>query len=434
MSTSPVSAPASAVAPHLEWFVHERFGMFIHWGLYAIPARGEWVRSLEKLTKDDYQPFFEEFNPIKYDPRQWAKAAKAAGMKYAVMTAKHHDGFCLFDSKLTDYKATNTPAGRDLIREYIDAFREVGIRVGLYYSIIDWHHEHYPHYGDKIHPMRDNEAFKDYTYDFNQYLEYMHGQVRELLTGYGPIDIMWFDFSYDDMTGEKWRATELVQMMRSIQPNIVIDNRLGGDGKSANPEIYAGDFKSPEQILPPEGVVNEEGKPVPWESCITLNDHWGYCSGDNNYKSPKTVIRGLVECVSKGGNLLLNVGPNALGEIPSLSLDVLAEVGKWMDGNGRSIYGCGPSKLEKPEWGRYTQRGNMLYAHIYDRGMGPINFRGLSGKVKRARLLCDGTEIKVETPWMAWEYAEDAFISFSSAELPDSIDTVVELELLDGDK
>ncbi|QHW34708.1 alpha-L-fucosidase [Paenibacillus rhizovicinus] len=415
---------------HMQWFMNDRFGMFIHWGLYAIPARGEWVRSLEKLTAEQYEPFFREFNPIKYNPREWARAAKAAGMKYAVMTAKHHDGFCLFDSQLTDYKATNTPAGRDLIRAYIDAFREEGIRIGLYYSIIDWHHEDYPHYGDKIHPMRDNDAFIDKPIDFDNYLTYMHGQVKELLTGYGKIDVMWFDFSYDDMTGEKWRATELVTMMRAIQPDIVIDNRLGGDKKSAQPEAFAGDFMSPEQLLPAEGIVNEAGQPLPWEACITLNDHWGYCSGDTNYKSPKTVIRGLVECVSKGGNLLLNVGPNAKGQIPPQSLDILADVGRWMDDNARSIYGCGPSKLEKPEWGRYTQNGNLLYAHIYDRGMGPINFRGLQGKIKRARLLADGTEIKVETPWNAWEYPLDAFISFSSAELPDDIDTVVELELI----
>lgn len=420
----------SHVPPRMQWFVHDRFGMFIHWGLYAIPARGEWVRSLEKLSVEQYRPFFEEFDPDRYDPREWARAAKAAGMNYAVMTAKHHDGFCLFDSKFTDYKATNTPAGRDLIKEYINAFREAGLRVGLYYSMIDWHHDDYPAYGDKIHPMRDNEAFKDKSIDFDRYLTYMHGQVRELLTNYGTIDVMWFDFSYDDMTGEKWRASELVEMMRSIQPDIVIDNRLGGNKKSANPESYAGDFMSPEQLLPSEGIVNEAGEPLPWEACITLNDHWGYCAGDNNYKSAKTVVRGLVECVSKGGNLLLNVGPDARGQIPRQSLDILAEVGAWIDANGKSVYGCGPSQLPKPEWGRYTQNGKWLYAHIFERGIGPIGFRGLQGKIKRARLLADGTEIKVETPWMAWEYPEDAFITFSGASLPDDIDTVVELELL----
>lgn len=414
----------------MKWFVEDRYGMFIHWGLYAIPSRGEWVRSLEKITKENYQPFFDEFDPVKYDPRQWAKLAKEAGMKYAVLTAKHHDGFCLFDSELTDYKATNTRAGRDLIREYVDAFREAGIRVGLYYSIIDWHHEDYPAFGDKIHPMRENEAFRDKPIVFERYLDYMHGQVKELLTNYGKIDVMWFDFSYDDMIGEKWKATELVRMMRSIQPDIVIDNRLGGNVKAAEPEEYAGDYASPEQMLPAEAIVNEAGDPVPWESCITLNDHWGFCSSDRNYKTPRTVIRGLVECVSKGGNLLLNVGPDAKGVIPPESVHILREVGRWIDNNGSSIYGCGASSMPKPEWGRYTQNGKFLYAHIFERGMGPINFIGLKDKIKRARLLADGSEMKVETPWMCWEYPNDAFITLPSAILPDENDTVIELELL----
>lgn len=411
------------------WFMDARFGMFIHWGLYAIPSRGEWVRSLEQIPEEQYRPFFEEFDPVRYDPREWAKLAKAAGMKYAVMTAKHHDGFCLFDSKLTDYKATNTPACRDLIREYVDAFREEGLRVGLYYSIIDWHHDDYPAYGDRIHPMRENEAFKDKPAAFERYSDYMHGQVKELLTNYGKIDIMWFDFSYDDMTGEKWRATELVRMMRSLQPDIVIDNRLGGNIKAAEPEEYAGDFASPEQMLPSAGIVNEAGRPIPWEACITLNDHWGYCSADHNYKSAGTVIRGLVECVSKGGNLLLNVGPDAKGLIPPESVAILREVGRWMDDNARSIYGCGAAQLAKPEWGRYTRNGNKLYAHLFDRGIGPTSFLGLKGKIRKARLLADGAEVKVETPWMAYEYPDDAFITLAGAELPDQIDTVIELEL-----
>lgn len=413
-----------------DWFMQARFGMFIHWGLYAIPARGEWVRSTEKISVEQYQPFFEDFNPIHYNPKQWAKAAKAAGMKYAVMTAKHHDGFCLFDSKLTDYKATNTPAGRDLIREYVEAFRSEGLAVGLYYSLLDWHHEDYPAYEDTIHPMRGNEAYKDQKKDFTRYVDYMHGQVRELLTGYGKIDILWFDFSYGEMTGEKWRATELVKMVRELQPHVIIDNRLGSNIRSKNPAPYAGDFASPEQIIPPCGVVNEEGTPVPWEACITLNGNWGYNAADKNYKSPKQVIRGLVECVSKNGNLLLNVGPNAKGEIPEESLEILSNVGEWMRKNGSSVYHCGMSGFSKPEWGRYTQNGNTLYAHIYDRGMGPIALENLNGKIKKARLLADGSEINIGQPWNANEFPDYAFINLNSATLPDDTDTVVELELL----
>jgi len=414
-------------------FLRDRFGMFIHWGLYSIPARGEWIRGNEKMTYEQYKVYFDEFDASRYDPRAWARAAKAAGQKYAVLTTKHHDGFCLFDSALTEFKATNTPAGRDLVREYVDAFREEGLSVGLYYSIIDWNHPDYPGYGDRIHPDRDRESAKDKPIDFDRYLEYMHGQVRELLTNYGKIDIMWFDFSYDDMTGEKWKATELIRMIRSIQPDILIDNRLGGNIMAEEPEEYAGDFYSPEQIIPPGGIVDVNGASVPWEACITLNDNWGYHSGDREYKSASQVIRTLVECVSKNGNLLLNVGPDAKGEITRESLDVLAEVGEWLRLNGDSIYGCGVAELAKPEWGRYTQRGNRLYAHVFDRGVGPTYFAGLKGRIKRARLLQDGTELKVELPWMAEQYSDiagGAFVTLKGARLPDERDTVIELELL----
>ncbi|WP_195573105.1 alpha-L-fucosidase [Paenibacillus sp. 1001270B_150601_E10] len=413
----------------LAWFNHDRFGMFIHWGLYAIPARGEWVRNREKLSIQDYQPYFDDFDPDLYNPKEWAKLAKEAGMKYAVMTAKHHDGFCLFDSELTDYKATHTKANRDLIREYVDAFRAEGLKVGLYYSIIDWHHSDYPAYHDRIHPMRGNEAFKDADHQFDRYISYMHGQVKELLTNYGAIDVLWFDFSYDDMKGEKWKATELVSMIRQLQPQILIDNRLGGNVLAAEPESYAGDFASPEQILPPKGIVNELGQPVPWEACITLNQNWGYHAHDHDYKSTKTVVRGLVECVSKNGNLLLNVGPDARGAIPEPSQAILRDVGAWMKRNSRSVYGCGAASLDKPEWGRYTQRGNKLYAHILERGIGPTAFEGLQGRVKQARLLADGSEINISTPWNGEAFKGYLFANFPHAELPCDIDTIIEFEL-----
>ncbi len=415
-----------------KWFQEARFGMFIHWGLYSIPAAGEWIMTNRQMTVEEYKPYFAEFNPTKYNPRQWAKLAKKAGMKYAVMTAKHHDGFCLFDSAYTDYKSTNTKAGRDLIKEYIDAFRTEDIKIGLYYSLLDWHHEDYPAYGDRHHPMRNNTAFKNKIHNFDNYVKYFHNQVKELVTGYGKIDIMWFDFSYDNMTGEKWKATELVDMIRKYQPDIIIDNRLDDKKsiKKANLSPYTGDFDSPEQIIPPKGVLNENRNPVPWEACITLNNNWGYASMDKDYKSSKQVVRSLVECVSKNGNMILNVGPNAKGEIPKESVAILEEVGEWLDDNGDSIYGCKGSYLPKPEWGRYTQNGNLLYAHIYDRGIGHTNLNNLRGKIKKARLLKDCSEIKVEFPWMAEEFEADAFILLPSAILPDEKDTVVELELL----
>jgi len=419
-----------------EWFLNDRFGMFIHWGLYAIPARGEWVRNYERISNEDYQKYFDEFNPIYFEPKKWAKLAKNAGMKYAVLTTKHHDGFCLFDSKYTEYKATNTKAGRDLVREYVDAFRNEGIKIGFYYSLLDWHHPDYPHYGDKIHPMRDNEKFKDAVHNFSNYTQYMRNQVEELLTNYGKIDVMWFDFSYEDMTGEKWEATKLVNLIRSLQPDIVIDNRLMGDSNTLNNytdenmPIYAGDFESPEQIIPTEGLLDVKGRPVPWEACMTLNDHWGYCSKDKNYKTAKNVIRMLTECVSKGGNLLLNVGPNAKGEIPEESVKIIEEVGKWMHNNCGSIYGCGKSIIEKPEWGRYTQNDNLLYAHIYERGVSSFRFNGLEGKIKKARLLSDGSELELIRPWNSEKFPNDTFVELGCSDLPDELDTVIELELL----
>ncbi|RED63951.1 alpha-L-fucosidase [Cohnella lupini] len=425
-----------------EWFLKDRFGMFIHWGLYAIPARGEWVRNSERISNEDYQVYFDEFNPVRYDPKAWAKTAKAAGMKYAVLTAKHHDGFCLFDSKLTDYKSTNTKSGRDLVREFLDAFREEGLKVGLYYSLIDWHHPDYPAYGDEHHPMRDNEAYKRDPSTFGRYLDYMHGQIRELLTDYGKLDIMWFDFSYGEMKGETWRATELMETIRSLQPHIVLDNRLdasGGNGGSihtSNPSFYSGDFASPEQIIPPSGVTDNEGRSIPWEACVTLNNNWGYGSTDKTYKKAGTIIRKLVECVSKNGNLLLNVGPDAKGEIPLESVRILEEVGEWVLRNGDSIYGCGQSELPKPEWGRYTRKGNKLYAHIFEESIGPVNLAGLAGRVKQARLLSDGSELFVSRPWNTEMYPNDAFFNFARPEvltypLPDERDTVVELILED---
>lgn len=421
----------------VDWFVKDRFGMFIHWGLYAIPSRGEWVRNAEQMSVEEYQPFFEEFNPVDYDPKVWARAAKEAGMKYAVLTAKHHDGFCLFDSKLTDYKSTNTPCGRDLVREYLEAFRAEGLKVGLYYSLLDWHHPDYPHYDDRIHPMRNNEAFKDYKYDFSKYLEYMHGQIEELCRDYGKIDIFWFDFSYDKLRGEAWEATKLVRMMRSYQPDVIIDNRLevSGEGFGSiatdSPSEFSGDFVSPEQIIPPAGIVDDKGRPVVWEACITMNNHWGYCAKDKEFKSSEMLIRKLVECVSKGGNLLLNVGPNARGEIPQESIDILRQMGQWMKKNSDSIYHCGYAGINKPEYGRITRNGNKIYYHVNEPQIGYVPLTGINADdVKRIRLLADGSELKIERDWITNNYSDIVFVSLgSSSVLPDPVDTVIEVEL-----
>lgn len=421
----------------VEWYQKDRFGMFIHWGLYAIPARGEWVRSMEEIPEEEYMPFFDEFDPVDFKPEEWAKAAKQAGMKYAVMTAKHHDGFCLFDSKLTDFKSTNTKAGKDLVREYLEAFRKEGLKVGLYYSLLDWHHPDYPHYGDWYHPMRNHEEIKDVKRDFNRYLEYMHGQVKELCTEYGKLDIMWFDFSYGDLTGEAWKATELVNMVRSYQPDVIIDNRLEVSGEGFGsiatdlPSDFSGDFVSPEQIIPPNGLRSESGRDLVWEACITMNDHWGYCAKDKNFKPASMIIKKLVECVSKNGNMLLNVGPDAKGNIPKESMEILTEIGKWMKKNGLSVYGCKGSGLEKPENGRITRSGNRYYYHIMENAIGAVPLYGIpKDRVKTMRLLSDGSELKIAGGWCESNYPDMVFVDVSDTPyLPDEVDTVVEIVL-----
>lgn len=425
-----------------KWYNDARFGMFIHWGLYSIPARGEWLRSNEEIPADDYDPFMEEFTAEHYDPKEWARLAKAAGMKYAVLTAKHHDGFCLYDTKLSDFNSMNAPCKRDLVREFLEAFRAEGIKVGLYFSIIDWRHPDFPHYGDKFHPMRNHPECSNEGRDFNRYLDFMFGQIRELVTNYGKLDLMWFDFSYENMKCETWRAEELVRMVRQFQPDIIIDNRLEGSSQDSgsirtlNPTSYSGDFASPEQMIPPAGIRDEGGNPIPWESCITLNNHWGYAAHDHHYKSAKMVIRMLVECVSKGGNLILNVGPDAKGEIPVESVQILTEVGRWMRQNSRSIYGCGYADLPKPEWGRFTRNENRLYAHVMEEQAGAVCLPFMAGKVEKMRLVKDNSEILETFFWNLEEYSEHAFFFFDPKSsdcypLPDEIDTVVEVFLKD---
>lgn len=417
----------------IEWFRDARFGMFIHWGLYAIPARGEWVRSTERIPAQEYDRFFGEFTAQDFDARAWAKAAKQAGMKYAVLTAKHHDGFCLFDSKYTDFKSTNTPFGRDAVKEFVEAFRAEGLRVGLYYSLIDWKHPDFPHYGDKHHPMRDDPAYGNEGRNFDRYLDYMHAQIRELCTNYGQIDIFWFDFSYENMTGETWRASDIERMVHALQPQAILDNRLEVSGEgfgslvTEHPTSYCGDFVSPEQIIPPEGIRDCAGREVMWEACVTMNNHWGYCAQDGYFKPASMLVRKLVECVSKGGNLLLNVGPDARGCIPAESLEILRRIGAWMDKNGESIYGCGRADVEKPDYGRITQRGNVRYYHIFD---APIGFAPLGGaKNVRARWLHSGAEVDVCGNWMTDNYPDYVFASLGpDPVLPDDIDTVIRAE------
>ena len=363
------------------WFIRDRFGMFIHFGLYAMPARHEWVKTRECMTDEAYDRYFRHFDPDLYDPAQWAKMAKAAGMKYAVMTAKHHEGFCLFDSQYTDYKCTNTPAGRDLIRDYVDAFRAEGLRVGFYYSLIDWHHPDFT--VDMLHPRRrdPNAQQLNQGRDMKRYAKYMKDQVTELLTNYGKIDILWFDFSYsDNHDGESWMkgkgkadwdAEGLIAMAGRLQPDILMENRV------RHPET---------------------GDLVTWEACQTFSGSWGYYRDEMTWKSPEMLIRMLVETVSLGGNLLMNVGPTARGYLDSRACAALEVYAQWMKYNSRSIYGCtmAEPEFQAPRDCRFTQSidGKRLYVHLFAYPFAYLELPGLAGKVEYAQFLHDGSEIR----------------------------------------
>ncbi len=424
----------------MTWYRDARFGMFLHWGLYSIPARGEWVRSVEQMPEEEYMPFFREFSASRFDPKKWAKEAKAAGMKYAVMTAKHHDGFCLFDSKYTDFKATNTPAGRDLVREYLDAMRSEGLKVGLYFTLLDWHHPDYPHYGDWNHPMRNHPECGNEERDFERYKEYLYNQVEEIVTNYGKLDILWFDFSYDWLKGEAWGATKLVNMVRSHQPEVIIDNRLEASGEGhgslyyCDPKPFHGDFESPEQIIPPQGVRNIKGEPIAWEACFTMNNNWGYCANDHYWKPASMLIRKLVECVSKGGNMLLNVGPDGYGAFPPESSAILSEIGRWMEKNSESIYGCTAAwDIPKPDYGRITRREgtNIYYVHVFENTVGPLPLTGFDrDRIESVRALSDGHEIRFADGFMVKDYPEIAFADLGpDPVLPDQTDYVLKVTL-----
>jgi alpha-L-fucosidase len=385
-------------AQRLKWWTDARFGMFIHWGLYALPARHEWVKNRERLTNEQYQKYFEMFDPDLYDPREWAKMAKAAGMKYAVLTSKHHEGFCLWDSKYTDYKATNTPIGKDLIKEYVEAFRAEGLKVGFYYSLIDWHHPDYT--VDRMHPLRqESDAAYDKLNagkDMGKYREYVKNQVRELLTNYGEISIIWFDFSFPGKNGKgraDWDSVNLLKLARSLQPGIIVDDRLDLE------DVEGGwDFTTPEQ----EKVAKwpeRNGRRVPWETCQTFSGSWGYYRDEYTWKSPAQLIELLAESVSKGGNLLLNVGPTARGTFDDRAQASLKAMGEWMRINGRAVYGCteAPAGIVAPPNTLLTfdPAANRLYVHLLAYPLDRLVMPGLAGKAKYAQFLHDASEIRM---------------------------------------
>ncbi len=383
-----------------EWFRHDRFGMFIHWGLYAMPARHEWIKSKEMMTDEHYQRYFDHFNPDMYDPKEWARQAKAAGMKYVVLTTKHHEGFCLFDSKYTDFKSTNTPCGKDLVREYVDAFRAEGLRIGFYYSLIDWHHEDFTI--DSCHPkkMLPDALEQNKTKDMRKYAEYMRNQVTELLSNYGKIDILWFDFSYKTEYGcpefarfagkgkDDWESEKLIETARKLQPGIIIDNRADIEQ----------DLWTPEQYQPTEWVRHAEtGELVTWEACQTFSGSWGYYRDEMTWKSPEQLVGMLIKTVSLGGNLLMNVGPTARGYLDYRAENALKAYADWMKYNSRSIYGCTMAEPEfkAPQGCLLTQSEDekRLYVHIMDYPFKALEIDGLAGKIEYIQFLHDASEL-----------------------------------------
>lgn len=381
------------------WFTHDRFGLFIHFGTYALAARHEWIKQFEQVEDEPYMKYFHHFDPDLYDPDQWADAAVAAGMKYFLITTKHHEGFSLWDTRLSDYKSTNTPYGKDILRPMVDAFRARGLRIGFYHSLIDWHHEHFT--VDDMHPQRNHPDREEMNRgrDIARYARFLHGQVRELLTEFGQLDILWCDFSYpssshgrpDNWVGkgrDDWQSEKLRDMIRDLAPNIILNDRM---------DLEEGwDVKTPEQVQPTQWV-HFNGKPVVWEACQTFSGSWGYHRDESSWKSVDMLVQMLIDTVSKGGNLVLNVGPTGRGEFDQRAIDRLNGIGQWMKRHARSIYGCtqAPEPFTAPTDARltYNPDTNRLYVHLFAWPFKHLHLEGLGGKVAYAQLLNDASEL-----------------------------------------
>lgn len=400
-TTNGVAAAAEAQLssdPRMDWWRDARFGMFIHWGLYAVPAgewgdgtgHAEWIRTTAQIPLDTYDQFRGQFNPVKFDADEWAAMAADAGMKYIVITTKHHDGFALYDSAVSDFDVMSTPFKRDIMAELAEATRAQGLEMCWYHSIMDWHHPDYlPRRGWEKADRPDGDA------DMDRYVQYLFNQVTELLTGYGDIGVMWFDGEWE----ATWNSTygeALYKLCRSLQPDVIVNNRVDkGRGGMAgmSDEGYFGDFGTPEQTIPATGIPG-----VDWETCMTMNGHWGYNAADKDFKSTTDLIQKLGDIASKGGNFLLNIGPKADGTFPQESIDRLREIGDWMDVNGEAIYGTSASPFDTLPWGRCTMKYHgdrhldmtTLYLHVFDwPTSGVLRLDGLGNEVLSATLLAD---------------------------------------------
>lgn len=377
----------------LKWFREARFGMFIHWGLYSQLGRHEWVMNRERIPIEEYEKLASTWKPKPNAARDWARLAKQAGMRYMVMTTKHHEGFCLFDSKLTDYNAAKCGPGRDLVAEFVEAARAEGLRVGFYYSLMDWHHP------DGARCKKDEAARR-------RFVDYIHGQVRELCTNYGKIDVMWYDVAWP-LDAEEWESAKMNSMVRQLQPDIVINNR------SKLPE----DFDTPEQHITPS-----KGDRA-WESCMTFNDSWGYTPIDKNYKSAWHVVSMLRQVAAGGGNLLLNIGPRPDGSVPEICERELLKVGEWLRKYGPAVYeATDPMEQEWMITGAFTRKGDTLYFHCNRWPGMELAIGGLVCKVLKARFM-NGPEIE-------FTQARDRLVLRGlPEEPPDPLATVIELEV-----
>ncbi|MEA3479737.1 MAG: glycoside hydrolase family 127 protein [Bacteroidota bacterium] len=414
----------------MAWWWDARFGMFIHWGLYAIPAgewkgetnHAEWIRTTAQIPLEVYDGFVDQFNPVDFDAEQWVQMAKNAGMKYIVITSKHHDGFCLFDSEYTDFDVKSTPFDRDIMKELADACHREGIRICWYHSIMDWHH---PDYLPGRNWEKNRGAKKA---DFDAYVEHMKKQLQELVGNYGDIGVLWFDGEWEETWSNEY-GKEIYQYVRGLQPSIIINNRVGvGRGGSmeglSKGREFAGDFGTPEQQIPPTGLPG-----VDWESCITMNNHWGYNKNDDNWKSTGELIRMLADIASKGGNFLLNVGPTSKGLIPGPSVERLKAIGEWMKLNGEAIYGTQASPFKELEWGRCTQKTEngftKLYLHVFDWPSDQkLIVAGIYNKPVKAWLLADRAQSQLPV-----QRHEDAIIIDLPKTAPDKANSVVVLEI-----
>lgn len=414
----------------MAWFREARFGMFIHWGLYAVPAgewhgkkspgAGEWIMNDLHIPIPEYEKFATQFNPVKFDARRWVRTAKNAGMRYIVITSKHHDGFDMFDSGVSDYTIVKrTPFKRDPMKELAEACAEEGITFCFYHSIMDWHHPDaqsigYPNYNNAPHNPR-----------FQHYVEtYLKPQVKELLTNYGRIGIMWFDGEWiKDWTPQN--GQDMYAWCRSIQPSVIVNNRVGKARAGMNGmnqgEGAVGDYGTPEQEIPATGFPG-----VDWESCMTMNITWGYRKDDNNWKPASALIRMLIDCASKGGNYLLNVGPTAEGIIPEPSVERLAEVGKWMQINSEAIYGTSASPFKKLAWGKATQKPGKLYLHVFEWPKDGKLVVPITNGVVKAYLLADRQKL------LGTKGGDQGETIALPEAAPDSVASVVVLEITGG--